>query len=168
MHPDVASWIEQIRERAALGHEIGQRVTVEDVEKGFERLPQNTAQGTCRLDSAGVWRAKAVDQTQVGLGVSHDFPDDDLCWPSRQPHATSVTAHRLDITGDAELVYDLHQVVLRDPVGVGDFGDGNQLVGSQRKADQHSQRVVGVSGKAHAGSAVRTNPYSQRSIADLP
>jgi hypothetical protein len=56
------------------------------------------------------------------------------------------------VPGARELMHHLHQVILRNPVGSGDFGNRGEAVAAQREEHQHAQGVVGKSGQPHVGT----------------
>ena len=91
---------------------------------------------------------KHGDERQVGLRPAHHIAEDDRLGGTRKAQAAVLAADCRDIPRQPELVRDLHQVIARDPVALGDLGDGREAVLFHRQVHQQAQRKIGVDGQA--------------------
>src|SRR3546814_8919047 len=94
--------------------------------------------------------AEALDDAEIGLGHANDIADADCLCGAGQTDAAALAAHRIEDAFAAEILHDLHQVVLGDPVAVGNFLDGRARVALEPKIHQDPQGVVGVGRQSHA------------------
>ena len=63
----------------------------------------------------------------------------------RESFRSAVSAaHGLDVAGHAQLIGDLHQVIFRDLIRLGDLGNGRQTVIFQCEIRQESQRIIRI------------------------
>jgi uncharacterized protein involved in response to NO len=80
-------------------------------------------QPTTRRQRAGVGgRIEAFDQAEVGFGGAHDIANADGLGLGQQPQATATPPGGFEQALSGEVVDDLHQVVLRQPMLFGELG----------------------------------------------
>src|SRR3546814_12861052 len=80
-----------------------------------------------------------------------------------QRDAAALAADRLEDAFMTEILHDLHQVILGDPVTVGDLLDGRPRFALEAEVHQDPQGVIGVDGQSHRWpSALRAAPGATR------
>ena len=124
-------------------------------EKGGERLIDNARKTAGRRDRA----LRTIEQGQpIGAGLClarpHHGPDVDRAGVTSQPDATMATADAGHMARLAELVDDLHQMVLRDAIGSRHFGNGANSLGPRAQVEQNAHRVIGMAGESHQDLSV--------------
>jgi hypothetical protein len=134
---------------AGLRH-VRQRGAVQRLEVARQRVVEEVLQPAARRERAGVGGGvETLHQPEVGLSGAHHIADADGLGLGQQPQATAAAPGGFEQSLAGQVVDDLHQVVLRQPVVLGQFADRHQAVPVRRAVHQHPQGVVGVFGQAH-------------------
>lgn len=131
--------LEEVTERVRPARHVGQAALVEGRQEGLSGFSEDGRQPAPFGNAAG----GAVDQRTVAFGVPDDLADGDLArWPG-QLQSAMATPDGHDKTVISKVLDDLHQVVLGDPMRVGDLADRCQPTVIRSKVDQRLRRIVG-------------------------
>lgn len=120
---------------------------VQHGEKGGGRGSQNPRKATGRSQAA----SGAVGEVHVGFGVADYLAQADQFRRASEREPAASSSLRDDEAAEAEMMDDLHQMIARKSVGVGDFGDCRAAGGRDCQMDEDAQGVVGVASQLHEG-----------------
>jgi hypothetical protein len=140
-------------------HQVAEGIAVKHIDECNARLIQRPPQRAARADrTRSVDRLKARYERNIGLGATHDLAESYLLSRFCQTQSAAPTANRRDISSNAQLMSNLHKVVFRDTVAVGNLGDRREPIILERKIHEQAQCVVGVDREAHRHSPASANP----------
>lgn len=74
----------------------------------------------------------------------------------RDGESAAAAAIGLKIAAAAEVMHDLHQMVMRNAERPGHFVHGDSVRTAQRGLHEHAERVVGVGAQLHRAAAWRS------------
>src|SRR5262245_56789860 len=98
--------------RGLAPYHVGNRVLVEDIDEGTERIVEHTVHAVPAVARRG--HAILLDGHMRDLGGAHHIADPDLLCRTRQPDPAVAAAHGLDQPGPGEEIDDLEDVLLGD------------------------------------------------------
>lgn len=81
--------------------------------------------------------------------MADDLANGDLRRRPRQLQAALASPGRLDEACAAQVLNDLHQVVLGNAMGLGDLTDRHEPSIAGREVDQRTKGIVGVAAQFH-------------------
>src|SRR3546814_8806618 len=141
--------VEELAQLALGPDEVRQGVAVEDVQEGLQGLADRRSEDAAPVQAAtGRAGAEAFDDAEIGLGPADDVADADLLGPAGQGDAAALAADRLEDAFVTEVLHDLHQVILGDPVAVGDLLDGRPRFALEAEVHHDPEGEIGVDGYA--------------------
>ena len=125
------------------GQQIGQRKLVQMRQEGFKGPIQNTGQAAIagQQTAVGIGQ-KALRQGQAGLHAAHHCTNANVFWGMGQANPPAFAAHGGQPALQCQLVGDLHQVGLRDLLGLRHFGNRAQTVGVLRHVHEQAQSKI--------------------------
>lgn len=136
--------------RGTATHHVCQRVGVEYLQEGFQRLSNSSLQSAYGLDSTAAFTSgEALDKVQIFLGLTYDCAEPNRRGRSAEGDAAASAAKCFDVAQATKVLNHLHQVSARDSVGLGDLRHRCQFVAFHREEHQNAQTVVAVAREVH-------------------
>jgi hypothetical protein len=105
---------EQFHERAAVLHEIGDRVAIKHGEESLQGIADRALQLAGWAERARPGILETCDKREIGFRAADNIADNDVLCLLGEPNAATLPAQSLHIPGDPELMHDLHQVIARN------------------------------------------------------
>lgn len=141
---------EDFRQARAASEQVGQRIAIESGKKAVTCLVDNLSEAAGSGNYATIpFGVETFHRFGRSFGVANDLADIYLSRLARKLNTAAFATVTLDESSASEIVDHFDQVISRDGVTVGDFGNVDEAVAVNREVHQHAQRIIGVECELH-------------------
>jgi hypothetical protein len=141
------------RQACAAFEQVGQRITIESSKEVVACLVENFSEAAGSGNYATVLLGvETFHRFGRSLGIANDLADVYVGRFPRKLDAAAFATVTLDETSAGKIVDHFDQVISRDGVAVGDFGNVDEALAVNRKIHQHAQGIISIERELHGAA----------------